>query len=152
MTASASIDPGQLPADASTQASAATPRRLYRSRSNRVFAGVCGGIAEYFGADPTAVRLLAVIIAIFSAIFPLLIAYLIAAIVVPEGESAPGAAPLTATGSVPVGRLGVFFGIVLVFVGVAALADEVFGIRWDVAGPVVLVGLGVARLMSARFR
>lgn len=32
-------------------------RRLYRSRRHRVIAGVCGGIADYFGWSPTAVRL-----------------------------------------------------------------------------------------------
>ena len=35
-------------------------KRLYRSSQNRMIAGVCGGIAEYFGIDPTLVRLLAV--------------------------------------------------------------------------------------------
>lgn len=33
------------------------PRRLYRSRHNRVVAGVAGGMAEYFNLDPTLVRL-----------------------------------------------------------------------------------------------
>lgn len=33
-------------------------RRLYRSRRNRVIAGVCGGIAEYLGWSPTRVRVL----------------------------------------------------------------------------------------------
>ncbi len=33
-------------------------KRLYRSRKNRMIAGVCGGIAEYFNMDPTWVRLL----------------------------------------------------------------------------------------------
>lgn len=33
-------------------------RRLYRSRSNRMLGGVCGGLAEYFGWDPTIIRLL----------------------------------------------------------------------------------------------
>ncbi len=32
-------------------------RRLYRSRSNRQIAGVCGGIAEFFDLDPTLIRL-----------------------------------------------------------------------------------------------
>ena len=42
-----------------------TARRLYRSRSNRRIAGVCGGIADYFGVDPTLVRVIAVIFALF---------------------------------------------------------------------------------------
>ena len=33
-------------------------KRLYRSKKNRIIAGVCGGIAEYFNIDPTIVRLL----------------------------------------------------------------------------------------------
>lgn len=32
--------------------------RLYRSRSDRMLAGVCGGLAHYFGIDPTLVRLI----------------------------------------------------------------------------------------------
>jgi phage shock protein C len=41
-------------------------QRLYRSRGDRMIAGVCGGIAQYFAIDPTLVRLFAVISAIFS--------------------------------------------------------------------------------------
>jgi phage shock protein C len=33
-------------------------KKLYRSTTNKKIAGVCGGIAEYFGIDPTLVRLL----------------------------------------------------------------------------------------------
>jgi phage shock protein C len=57
------------------------PKRLYRSRSERMIAGVCGGLAEYFGIDPTLVRL-AFIVALFYGPGPL--AYLIMMIVVPE--------------------------------------------------------------------
>jgi phage shock protein C len=41
-------------------------RRLYRSRTNRQIAGVLGGIAEYANLDPTAVRVLFVIAAVFT--------------------------------------------------------------------------------------
>ncbi|MEZ4727847.1 MAG: PspC domain-containing protein [Caldilineaceae bacterium] len=34
-----------------------TTKRLYRSRNDRMVAGVCGGLAHYFGIDPTLVRL-----------------------------------------------------------------------------------------------
>ncbi len=43
-----------------------TPRRLYRSETNRVIAGVCGGLGEYFSTDPTMVRLVFVLLTIFS--------------------------------------------------------------------------------------
>ncbi len=57
-------------------------KRLYRSRKERMFAGVCGGVAEYFGIDPTLVRLFFVFAALFGG--PGLLAYLIMMIVVPE--------------------------------------------------------------------
>jgi phage shock protein C len=37
-------------------------KRLYRSKKNRMIAGVCGGIAEYFAIDPVVVRLIAFIL------------------------------------------------------------------------------------------
>jgi len=37
-------------------------RKLYRSQTNRIFAGVCGGLGEYFGIDPVLIRVLAVLI------------------------------------------------------------------------------------------
>ena len=57
-------------------------RRLYRSRSNRVVAGVCGGIAEYFGWSPTVVRL--VVLASFILPGTQIIFYLIAWLVMPN--------------------------------------------------------------------
>jgi len=39
-------------------------RKLYRSKSNRQVAGVCGGLAEYFNLDPTLIRVLFVILAV----------------------------------------------------------------------------------------
>jgi phage shock protein C len=58
-------------------------KRLYRSRKERMIAGVCGGIGEYFGIDPTIVRLLFVLGTIMGGHG--LLAYLILMIVVPEG-------------------------------------------------------------------
>ncbi len=58
-------------------------RNLYRSRSNRMVAGVCGGLGEYLGIDPTIVRLAFAIGLFFGHAF-VLILYLIMLIVVPE--------------------------------------------------------------------
>jgi phage shock protein PspC (stress-responsive transcriptional regulator) len=58
-------------------------KRLYRSVDDRMIAGVCGGIAEYFDIDPTLVRLLFVL-GIFVTGSGLFWAYLIMMIVVPE--------------------------------------------------------------------
>lgn len=61
---------------------AANYNRLYRSRTNRMIAGVAGGLGEYFGIDPTLVRLLFVVFAVF--VGGGLMAYLILWIVIPE--------------------------------------------------------------------
>lgn len=57
-------------------------KRLYRSRSNVVISGVCGGVAEYFDLDPTLVRLGYVLLTLFTA-FSGVIFYIIAALVIP---------------------------------------------------------------------
>jgi phage shock protein C len=54
-------------------------KRLFRSKENKVFGGVCGGIAEYFSLDPVIVRLLWVLLIFLAGtgIFAYLIAWLI---------------------------------------------------------------------------
>lgn len=42
-----------------------TTQRLYRSRTNKVFAGVCGGLAEYFDVDPVIIRIIFVLMVLF---------------------------------------------------------------------------------------
>ncbi len=59
-------------------------KSLTRSSHNKMIAGVCGGIAEYFGWDPTLVRVGYVLVTLLFAGFPGLLAYLILAFVVPE--------------------------------------------------------------------
>lgn len=58
-------------------------RKLYRSRRERMISGVCGGIAEYFEADPTLVRLIAVLLTLVS-FGSAVVAYIVMSIVVPE--------------------------------------------------------------------
>jgi phage shock protein PspC (stress-responsive transcriptional regulator) len=48
-----------------TTAQEPAKRRLYRSRSDRSIAGICGGIAEFFDLDPTLVRLLTLLLILF---------------------------------------------------------------------------------------
>lgn len=57
-------------------------KRLYRSRTNRSIAGVCGGLGEYFNVDPTLVRLLFVVFALAGG--PGLLAYIILWLIMPE--------------------------------------------------------------------
>lgn len=58
-------------------------KSLTRSTSNRMIAGVCAGLGEYLGIDPTIVRLLAVL-AFFTGFGGIAIVYLVMAVVVPE--------------------------------------------------------------------
>ena len=57
-------------------------KRLYRSRTNRIIAGVCGGIAEYTNIDPTVVRLLWLLASLIWGAG--IVAYIIALIIIPE--------------------------------------------------------------------
>jgi len=63
-------------------------KRLYRSKKDRMIAGVCGGLASYIGIDPTLVRLLFVL-GMF-AVGGTLLAYVVMMVVVPE-EPTPAA-------------------------------------------------------------
>jgi phage shock protein C len=65
-----------------------TPARpgLQRSKSQRIIAGVCGGLAEWLGWDVTLVRALFVLVSLLSAAFPGLIVYLVLWVLMPERE------------------------------------------------------------------
>jgi len=58
-------------------------KKLTRSTSNRMIAGVCAGLAEYLEIDPTIVRLL-VVLAFFTGFGGIALVYLVMALVVPE--------------------------------------------------------------------
>lgn len=61
-------------------------KQLKRSNKNRMIAGVCGGLAEYFGMDPTVVRILYVLVSVLSAAFPGILVYLILWVVIPQSD------------------------------------------------------------------
>jgi phage shock protein PspC (stress-responsive transcriptional regulator) len=60
-----------------------------------MIAGVCGGLAEWLGWDPTVVRVLYVVVSILSVAFPGILVYLILWLVMPKAplETAPGGTP-----------------------------------------------------------
>lgn len=62
-------------------------KRLYRSTSDRMLGGVCGGLAEYFNVDPVLVRIIAVILLLPGGL-PGFIPYLILWLLVPEKPAA----------------------------------------------------------------
>lgn len=61
-------------------------RSLELSNKHRMIAGVCGGIANWLGWDPTAVRVLYVVVSILSAAFPGVLAYVVLWAVMPRSD------------------------------------------------------------------
>jgi phage shock protein C len=72
--------------------------RLYRSRQDRMLAGVAGGLAEMWDADPALIRIVWALLVIFTGGVALLV-YIVMAIVVPEADDAVPARPTTRAGS-----------------------------------------------------
>ena len=61
-------------------------RPLRRNMHNRQIAGVCSGLADYFGLDPTLVRVAYVLLSICSVGFPGMLVYIILWILIPDRE------------------------------------------------------------------
>ena len=59
-------------------------RKLYRSRYNKKFGGVCAGIGLYFKIDPNLVRLMTIFITVLTAFLPVLIIYIVLALIIPQ--------------------------------------------------------------------
>ena len=128
-------------------------RRLYKSRTNRMIDGVCGGVAEYFGFDPTLVRIAWVLL-----IFPGglgIILYIAGMILMPKNP-----AIIMPTGSVPntvsSASSHTFWGILLVVIGMFWLMSNLgvwhhwWGLSWEFFLPVVLILAGVGFLFGGR--
>ncbi|MGN0235319.1 MAG: PspC domain-containing protein [Paludibacteraceae bacterium] len=60
-------------------------RRLTRS-ANKMLGGVCAGLAEYCGIDPTLVRVIYAALTLFSACFPGVVLYIVMLIIMPPAE------------------------------------------------------------------
>lgn len=63
-----------------------TKRRLVKSRTNKKLAGVCGGLGEYFGVDPTLIRIGFVIATVFGGGFPAIPLYIVLAIIMSNAD------------------------------------------------------------------
>lgn len=59
---------------------------LRRSRSDKMIAGVIGGLARYFGFDPTMARVIYVVLSVISVAFPGILVYILLWIIMPEGD------------------------------------------------------------------
>ena len=140
-------------ADRTAAASPATPptgpKKLYRSRDNRVVKGVAGGVGEYFGIDPVIVRLA------FLFTFALggvgFFGYLLAVVLLPKRpKNLPAPTTPTTSGfeALQNRSLGVW---VLVGIGAAILVDRLnLNIIGDRLWPLLLIGGGLVVLMRRR--
>lgn len=142
--------------------------RLYRSRRDRMLAGVAGGLAEMWGADPSLVRIIWALLVVFTGGVALVV-YIVMAIVVPEEDEVfgPGGAPPRPAGSGPAtfggpsawreprtdrGGLspGLLLGGFFILIGVFFLAREFLPrIDLDWVGPLALVAIGAVLIVSA---
>ncbi|UFT98512.1 PspC domain-containing protein [Radiobacillus kanasensis] len=61
-------------------------KKLLRTRKNRIFSGVLGGIAEYFGIDATLVRLVFVVLLFLTVFVPLFCIYIVAIFIIPNED------------------------------------------------------------------
>lgn len=60
---------------------------LYRSDTNKVFAGICGGLGEYADIDPVVIRLIWTVIVMVTGFFPGVLAYIVAIFIVPRKKA-----------------------------------------------------------------
>jgi phage shock protein C len=118
------------------------PRLLRRSRSEKVVAGVCGGIGRYLGVDPVLLRIAFVILALANGLG--VIGYVIAWVAIPEElPGQPVGPPPPArreTGRLVLGGALVVLGLVLLLDRLAPNLDELF---W----PVAVIAVGVAVML-----
>jgi phage shock protein C len=61
-------------------------KALRRSRTNRMIAGVIGGLAEYWSIDPTLARVIFVVVSVISAAFPGILVYGVLWLIIPEAD------------------------------------------------------------------
>ncbi|MCP6718373.1 MAG: PspC domain-containing protein [Patescibacteria group bacterium] len=58
-------------------------KKLYKSNKNKIFAGVIGGVGEYFDIDPVILRIVWILATVFTGFVPGIIAYFISILIVP---------------------------------------------------------------------
>lgn len=138
-------EPSTPPPAAPAASAPPESRPLRRSRRDRVFGGVCGGLGPYLDVDPVLLRVAAVALALSGGVGVL--AYVAAWVLIPESgpdEPAPGPWPHSR-------RYAVVAGTALVALGVLMLLRELVpGLGHVVLWPLVVIGAGLLVVFSAR--
>lgn len=136
-------------------------RRLYRSRKNRIIAGVAGGLGEYFNIDPVFVRVVFVVATLAGAAG--LLAYIILWVVIPKEHFLTEPITSTKEGAADMQeknqnfehryqkrRGSVLGGVILIVLGGLFLADNYlphfsFSDTW----PLILVAIGAGLILNS---
>jgi phage shock protein C len=120
-------------------------KKLYRSRTNSMIGGVCGGLGEYLNVDPTIMRLVAVLLVFANGIG--LLAYIIAWIIIPRN---PGIEPeVMVTEKSELNRL--LPGLALIFLGLIFLLNSLIPwFRFKYLWPLILIVLGIFILIKTQ--
>lgn len=152
-------------------------QRLYRSRSDAMLGGVCGGLGDYFDIDSNIIRLVFAVLTLISGVGLLL--YLAVWLIVPREETtgkttvketvhiaaeeivekaqSVGKEISTAVRRSSSSNASVFFGIILLLLGSVFLMHNLglgwfFGLGFDLLWPVLLIIGGVVLLLRRRKR
>ena len=128
-------------------------KRLYRSQSNKMISGVCGGIAEYFEVDPTLIRLIVVAIALFGGVG--LLAYIAAIFIIPNN---PDETPSENSSENLIKDKSLFWGSLLIIFGLFFLLRqtglfygfEFWRIPWQMVWASFLIIIGLYLLMNRK--
>lgn len=121
-------------------------QRLYRSRKEKMVAGVCGGLAQYFNVDPVILRVAFVALGVTTGVG--LLAYIILAIVVPE-RPIDEPEPVLTSSSVRGGSEVLAY--ILVFIGAVVLMQNLHVLSFisgEIFWPMVLIGAGALLLLK----
>lgn len=127
-------------------------KKLYRSQSNRMIAGVCGGMAEYFNLDPSLIRLIVVAIALFGGVG--ILAYIAAVIIIPNNpEDIPAEG-----GEQIIKDKSLFWGSLLIILGLFFFLKqtgvfygfEFWRIPWQMLWAFFLIGIGAYLLYNRK--
>lgn len=126
-------------------------KKLKRSNSDKVIAGVCGGFGEYFNIDPVIIRIIWVLLLLLPG-GPGFLAYLICALIIPQDDGVIHQASSSSTSNTS--NTALFIGIALVAVGGSMLAKIIwpnFTFRFMRLGkywPILLVIFGIYIIIS----
>lgn len=144
----------------STSGAPSEVRRLYRSRTDRMIAGVCGGIGDYFNVDPTLVRLAFLLLVLANGVG--IILYIIGAIIIPLNPTVTPSRGPSVEVAIPSNLVNVVIlaiGAVILILGVTSLFSiyagapynpmAIFGFIGQLFWPLALIVVGIIVLIIA---